>query len=584
MMFVLLGFTFQPAISSYATCPEDIFFYLKLDETAGPNYEDFIKDNDGTGSANVAATTDGILNGAQDFNGTDTEINVPADNSFDWKSDESFSIEFWVKTDNFSAGGDNQVVIGRTDGPLQWWVGINGANGRISFFLRDRTGAGDTADLDGVESATDPIIPSDGSWHHVMAVRDNDSDENFIYVDGVLQGSSTFDYTAGFGSSTAALNIGHFNSSFYFDGLIDEVALYDRALTVTEIQEHSNAGQQVPGQGVRSLRPEPTASAGDDQDVTEDTEVTLNGAGSTGRSITYAWTQQSGTTVTLSDATAASPTFTAPLVGATGETLAFQLTVTDEDGQPNSDDVNVSIVDSPVANVGDDQNVDEGAEVTLDGSGSTGSNITYAWTQQTGTTVSLSDPTAASPTFTAPSVTTAGETLTFRLTVTDDLGATSSADTNVNVEDVGNLIPRYRLYNPFDFKHHYTTDQNEYNTLGAQGWNQEGIAYYVYDAAVTVDSVQAVPFYRLYNPNSFAHHWTTDANENNVLGNMGWTQEGIDGYIFPSQVTDSVPLYRLYNPFSFKHLWTTDLTERTVLIGQGWNDEGIAGYVFNSAN
>ncbi len=400
MMFVLLGLTFQPAISSYATCPEDIFFYLKLDETAGPTYEDFIKDNDGTGSANVAATTDGILNGAQEFNGTDTEINVDADNSFDWKSDESFSIEFWVKTDNFSAGGDNQVVIGRTDGPLQWWVGINGANGRISFFLRDRTGAGDTADLDGVESATNPIIPSDGSWHHVVAVRDDveDNNTNFIYVDGVLQGSSTFDYTNGFGSSTAALNIGHLNSNFYFDGLIDEVALYDRALTVTEIQEHSDAGQQ--GNGVRSLA----------------------------------------------------------------------------------------------------------------------------------------------------------------------------------------LIPRYRLYNPFDFKHHYTTDLNEYNTLGAQGWNQEGIAYYVYDAAVTVDSVQAVPFYRLYNPNTGKHHWTTDANENNVLGSMGWTQEGIDGYIFPSQVTDSVPLYRLYNPFSLKHLWTTDLNERTVLVSQGWNDEGIAGYVFNSAN
>lgn len=148
----------------------------------------------------------------------------------------------------------------------------------------------------------------------------------------------------------------------------------------------------------------------------------------------------------------------------------------------------------------------------------------------------------------------------------------------------GNLIPRYRLYNPFELKHHYTTDLNEYNVLGSLGWIQEGIAYYVYDAAVTVDSVQATPFYRLYNPNTFKHHWTTDANEYNVLGSIGWNQEGIDSYIFMSQVSDTVTLYRLYNPSSFTHLWTTDLNERNVLVGQGWNDEGVAGYVFNSAN
>jgi len=145
-------------------------------------------------------------------------------------------------------------------------------------------------------------------------------------------------------------------------------------------------------------------------------------------------------------------------------------------------------------------------------------------------------------------------------------------------------IPRYRLYNPYDFKHHYTTDLNEYNVLGSYGWNQEGIAYYVYDGAVTVDSAQATPFYRLYNPNNFKHLWTTDANEYSVLASIGWTQEGIDSYIFISEVTGSVPLYRLYNPNNFKHLWTTDLNERNVLIGLGWNDEGITGYVFNSEN
>jgi hypothetical protein len=85
----------------------------------------------------------------------------------------------------------------------------------------------------------------------------------------------------------------------------------------------------------------------------------------------------------------------------------------------------------------------------------------------------------------------------------------------------------------------------------------------------------------LYNPASYQHHWTTDANEYNVLGTMGWTKEGIDGYILPTAVTGSVPLYRLYlNAYGGLHLWTTDANEKNVLsTTAGWKDEGVAGYV-----
>ena len=92
--------------------------------------------------------------------------------------------------------------------------------------------------------------------------------------------------------------------------------------------------------------------------------------------------------------------------------------------------------------------------------------------------------------------------------------------------------------------------------------------------------MDAVPYYRLYNPNSFEHHWTTDANEYTVLGTIGWIQEGADGYVFASQVSGSEPLYRLYNPNDGLHLWTMDANEKKVLIGIGFIDEGIACYVF----
>lgn len=85
----------------------------------------------------------------------------------------------------------------------------------------------------------------------------------------------------------------------------------------------------------------------------------------------------------------------------------------------------------PVANAGPDQSVEPYDAVTLDGSGSTdadGTVVGYTWSQTGGTAVTLSSWTVQKPTFTAPA-TLAGDTLTFSLTVTDNLGATSAPDT-----------------------------------------------------------------------------------------------------------------------------------------------------------
>ena len=141
-------------------------------------------------------------------------------------------------------------------------------------------------------------------------------------------------------------------------------------------------------------------------------------------------------------------------------------------------------------------------------------------------------------------------------------------------------IPRYRLYNPNNYHHHYTTDANEYSVLETLGWIQEGTSCYLYNEIVTIDSEDAVPYLRLYNPNSYEHHWTRDANEYHVLGTIGWIQEGADGYVFATQVSGSEPLYRLYNPNDGLHHWTRDANERTVLVSYGFIDEGIACYVF----
>jgi C1A family cysteine protease len=158
---------------------------------------------------------------------------------------------------------------------------------------------------------------------------------------------------------------------------------------------------------------------------------------------------------------------------------------------------------------------------------------------------------------------------------------TSSGGGTITPGSIGTLITRYRLYSDVTKEHLYTTDTNEYSVLAIRGWVAEGAIYQLYGGAGSLNGVAAVPFYRLYNPISYQHHWTTDANEYNVLGQGDWLREGVDGYILPFSVVGSMPVYRLYlNAFGGLHLWTTDLNEKSVLsTSRGWVDEGVAGYV-----
>jgi hypothetical protein len=90
----------------------------------------------------------------------------------------------------------------------------------------------------------------------------------------------------------------------------------------------------------------------------------------------------------------------------------------------------------PTASAGPDQTVSEGEKVTLNGSGSTDPDDgikSYQWVKIGGPTVTLSDPAAVQPTFTAPDVGESGAALTFELTVTDQGGNQSKDLCAVNV-------------------------------------------------------------------------------------------------------------------------------------------------------
>jgi hypothetical protein len=186
----------------------------------------------------------------------------------------------------------------------------------------------------------------------------------------------------------------------------------------------------------------PVADAGPDQSVQSGTTVTLEGraSGGQGSTLSYLWMQVAGTPVTLSNATNASPTFTAP---STAGALTFMLVVSDGHVSSAPDQVSIVVLPTdsdrnhaPSASAGNDRTVLRRATVVLEGSGSDADNdaLSYTWTQTSGPPVTLVGAATSRVTFTAPDTETA---LTFSLTVSD--GELSASD-EVMVR-VGNRDP-----------------------------------------------------------------------------------------------------------------------------------------------
>jgi len=222
--------SFTINVAEAPICPNEMTHYWKLDD-AGPPYVDSIGGNDATCS-NCPTTTTGIVGGAQDFDGSSNEVDIADDGTFDWGADDSFSIEYWMNTTTCAG---NKVTVGRDDGSLHWWTGGHGDSHSAGFQLRDSTRAG-------IFIAGTTAV-DDGLWHHIVCVRNGNSDTNRIYIDGTEENSDTYDYAHDF-ASTTELNIGYITCGghYNFDGKIDEVALYNKALTPSEIQEHYTNG------------------------------------------------------------------------------------------------------------------------------------------------------------------------------------------------------------------------------------------------------------------------------------------------------------------------------------------------------
>ena len=218
-----------------SSCVNNIDHYWKLNEPSGNIFYDITGQKNASCSISCPQSVTGKIDGALQFNGKDNSVNIPSDPSFNWAGNDSFSIEFWTRgvagqTCAGSGSVYNEVMIGRDDGQLHWWIGCANTTGNAVFRLQDNTGFGP------VNSLTGPPV-NDGKWHHIVGIHDGVNNVNLLYVDGQLVDTQSIAYTGDF-SSQADINIGHLNNAFYYNGTIDEIAIYNRIVSDAEIQQH----------------------------------------------------------------------------------------------------------------------------------------------------------------------------------------------------------------------------------------------------------------------------------------------------------------------------------------------------------
>ncbi|MHC4750173.1 MAG: LamG domain-containing protein [Planctomycetota bacterium] len=197
--------------------------HWKLDETEGTIAHDSVGDNDGFIGGPVCQPTDGKVDGALEFDGTYDFVSTlfvldPAKGSF--------SVFAWIK--GCSPG---QVVISQMDGngTGQTWLGADPSNGTLTTALTDGS------------ALTKPLVSefviTDGQWHHIGVVLNGS--RRYLYADGV-EIAKDIDALEGLQVSDGGLYFGvgkDFDAASCFSGLIDDVRIYDVALSTKEIEE-----------------------------------------------------------------------------------------------------------------------------------------------------------------------------------------------------------------------------------------------------------------------------------------------------------------------------------------------------------
>ncbi|TXE10120.1 T9SS type A sorting domain-containing protein [Seonamhaeicola algicola] len=231
------------SFSQCVTSPNNLISWWKAED----NTNDSLGNNHGT--TNGTLYTTGVVGKSFLFDGVDDVVVVPHSPDLDITGD--VTVELWAKQTGFATV--SQQVIAKGGGYVPADVptvfSMRFENATFQCIFEDNTGANIVL--------TGPSF-EDFQWHHYVYVRQGN--QHSIYADGFHFGWETFNNGP---SSTVGLPLtigGQYHNpngalndyTNFFSGEIDEIGVYNRALTETEIQSIYNAGANGKCAGVLS--------------------------------------------------------------------------------------------------------------------------------------------------------------------------------------------------------------------------------------------------------------------------------------------------------------------------------------------
>ncbi|MGB5519134.1 MAG: DNRLRE domain-containing protein [Gammaproteobacteria bacterium] len=209
--------------------------HWKLDETGGDTAVDSIGGHDGT-LVNGPVWTAGHVGGGLTFDGNNDTVDVGADASLDDLFASGATITAWIHASGWGEGNFGRIAdkadnLGSNRNG--WAFEVHGANRALLFQY------GFTDNIGNWYTPVDSIALD--TWHHVAVVYDKNAHENdpVIYIDGVAQTLVELDTPVGTASSDAGINLtlGNYalDTSRTFDGILDDIRIYDQMLDASEI-------------------------------------------------------------------------------------------------------------------------------------------------------------------------------------------------------------------------------------------------------------------------------------------------------------------------------------------------------------
>jgi len=194
----------------------DLLGHWKFDDGSGTTaFDSSGNGNDGT-LIGGAQWVEGQLGGALEFNGQNARVDAP----YIPLDSRSFTITMWVNPVLYTGEQIvfSQVQTNATNTSLHFRIyGPGSGRVRMGFYSNDLD---TTTTLD------------ENNWYHITFWYDFENQNRRIYINGVLEAEAAATPYLGTSGNTV---IGSWGTSQWFQGIIDDVRIYTRALTETEI-------------------------------------------------------------------------------------------------------------------------------------------------------------------------------------------------------------------------------------------------------------------------------------------------------------------------------------------------------------